>query len=229
MRKWMAAMMAVAALLTTPAAAEAQETIDIGVLRNEDLHVVQKILYPKTGRTEVGIHLGWMAFDPLVTSPNLQFSLDFHRSEVLAISVMVGGGYGFKTLKYLELESPQYGVAPYAFRYLAGAHVGVDAAPIYAKMKLGGRSVVHFDVYGTARVGAALEQSVIPGGGFTVAPAVTLGVGTRFFTSEKMAVRVELRDDLMVEYRPLTKTTHFKQNANITIGLSFMGKAKGER
>jgi len=217
--------LALAALGSTHAAA--QETIDIGVLRDADVHVVQNILYPKDGRIEVGVHLGWMPFDALITTPNLQVSVDTHLTEQLAVSVLVGGGYGLKTARYVELESPAYGVAPYAFRYLASVLAGVEYSPVYAKMRLGPAKVVHFDVYGVARGGVTLEQSVIPDGGFAVAPTVSLGLGGRFFASESLAVRVELRDDLMVEYRPLTQSTHFKQNAGITIGVSFMTPKKG--
>lgn len=224
MRLLFAAVMAVA----FSSSASAQETIDIGVLRNSDLHVVQDILYPKTGRIEFGFHLGWMPFDPLVTTPNGQISVDIHQSEQLAISILAGGGYGLKTLKYQELESPQYGIAPYAFRYLASALVGAEYSPIYAKMMLGGTKVLHFDVYGVGRLGATLESSVIPGGGLTVAPTLSLGVGSRFFLGEKVALRVELRDDLMIERRKLTATTHFKQNAGITVGLSMLTPKKGK-
>lgn len=220
------AMMLVSTLATTAAA---QETIDIGVLRDADVHVVQDMLYPKTGRIEVGVHLGWMAFDPLVTTPNLQISVDAHLTEQLGVSVLVGGGYGLKTGRYVELESPAYGVAPYAYRYLASVLAGVEYAPVYAKMKFGAANVVHFDVYGAARGGVTLEQSVIQGGGFAVAPTISLGLGARFFVADSLAVRLEIRDDLMVERRALTQSTHFKQNAGVTLGVSFLTPRKGDK
>ncbi|MGC6492052.1 MAG: outer membrane beta-barrel domain-containing protein [Myxococcota bacterium] len=205
--------------------ATAQETVDIGALRNDEINVVQNVLFPKDGRLELGGHLGWMPFDPLVTTPQAQFSIDKHFSESIALSVLIGGGYGLKTGRYVELEGPSYGLAPAAYRYLASALVGVSWSPIYAKMALGPAKVVHFDIYGTARGGATLEQSVIPNGGFTVAPTVSLGAGMRFFASEKLVVRVEMRDDLLVEYRPITSTWHFKQNGGLTLGFtSFLGR-----
>jgi outer membrane beta-barrel protein len=219
---------ATAAWLTCSVAA-AQDTVDIGVLKDTDVQVVQNLLYPKEGRLEIGGHLGWMPFDPLLTTPNGQLSIDKHFSDQLALSVLVGGGYGLKTLKYVELESPAYGVSPAAYRYLASALVGVSYAPIYAKMSLGGAKVVHFDIYGTLHAGATLESSVIPDGGITVAPTVALGVGMRFFVRDDLAVRLALRDDLLVEYRDITGSWHFKQNAGITLGVTWFTTKGGRR
>lgn len=211
--------------------AHAQETVDIGVIKDSDVKVVQNLLYPKTDKLEVGVYLGWMPFDPLVTTPNLQLSVNKHFSEDLSLSVMVGGGYGVKTLRYAELERPPYQVAPAAYRYLASALVGVEYAPIYAKMNLGGRKVVHYDIYGAGRLGATIEQSVLPDGSITAAPTLGLGVGTRFFANKGMALRFEIFDDLMVEYRALTTSWHFKQNAGLQVGVSFFpgADAKGSR
>lgn len=213
--------LAAAALLCVSSLASAQETVDVGVLKNRDISVVQNVRFPKAGRLEIGGHVGWMPFDPLVTAPNAQLSIDKHFTNQLALSVLVGGGYGFKSLKYKELEGPAYGIAPYAFGYLASALIGVEWAPVYAKMNFGGAKVVHYDVFGTLRGGATLERSVIPGGGITGAPTVSVGIGGRFWAKENLAVRLELRDDLMVEYRKLTTDWNFKQNAGLTLGVTW--------
>lgn len=219
----------VAAALLAAAPAFAQETVDIGVIKDADISVVQNVLFPKKERSEMGVHIGWMPFDPLVTTPNLQLSYDRHFTEDLALSMLIGGGYGLKTGKYVELESPAYGVAPYAFRYLASVLAGVEFSPVYAKLALGGAKVVHFDVFGTILGGATLESSVIPDGGITVAPTVSLGLGTRFFVGENVTLRVGFRDDLLVEFRQLTSSWHFKQNGGITVGVTFLSKRKGVR
>lgn len=198
----------------------AQETIDLGKLTDDDITVVQKVLYPKTDRSEIGIHLGVMPFDAFLVTPNLQVSVDLHQSEKVAISVLAGGGYGIKNGTARTLESPTYGVAPFAYRYLASALVGVQYAPIYAKMNLGGAKVMHFDVYFAARGGASLERSVIPDGSFALAPTVSPGIGTRFFLDETTSLRVELRDDVLLERRSLTSSWAIKQNAGVTIGVT---------
>lgn len=219
---------ALAVLLASAAAptAYAQETVDVGVIRDSDKRVVQKLLYPKADRTEIAASVGWMPFDALVTTPNLQLGASLHRNEEFALSAVVGGGYGFKNATYTRLESPTYGVAVDAYRYLASALVGVEMSPAYGKTAIIGRGIIHYDVYGAGRLGATLEQSVIPRGGVAVAPTLSLGIGARFWLSNGNAVRVEIRDDLLIERRKLTQTTAFKQNANILVGYSLMGKKK---
>ena len=205
-----------------PARAQAQDTVDIGVLRNEEITVVQKLLYPKTGRAAFGAQLGMMPFDGYLFTPNLQLSFTKHTSETFAWSFVAGGGYGLKNGTYRELEDPPFAVAPEAFRYLGSALFGAEWSPIYAKMNLNGARVVHFDVYLAGRLGATLEQSVLPGGGLGYGPTASPAVGGRFFLGDGTYVTVELRDDLLFERRDHTGDFAFKQNANVLVGLSFL-------
>lgn len=217
-----------ALLLCTSRMASAQDAVDIGVIREEDITVVQKLLYPKDGRTEVGVHVGVMPFDAYLTTPNAQLSFTQHLSERTALSVIGGAGYGFKTPVYRKLESPAFGVAPYAYRYLGSVLGGLEYSPVYAKLNWNGRRVVHFDVYGAVRGGLTVESSVIPTGGLAFAPTASPGIGTRVFLGRATALRLELRDDLLIEYRPLTESVEFKQNANVTLGLLVMSAKKGK-
>ena len=179
-----------------PVASHAQETIDIGTIRNEDVVVVQRLLYPKAGRTAVGLHIGVMPFDAYTITPNAAISFDQHLSEKLAISLIGGVGYGFKTPTYTLLESPTYGVAPYAYRYLGSALLGIEWSPIYAKMNINGARIIHFDTYFSLRGGATLEDSVIPGGGTSIGPTLSPGIGGRLFLGRTGALKIELRDDV---------------------------------
>lgn len=217
--------LALSALLAPLAAA--QETVDVGVLKNSDLKVVQNVLYPMKGRLEIGGHLGWLPFDPLLTTPVGALSIDKHVSDTVAVSVLLGGGYGLETQRYAELEGPAYGVSVYAFRYLGSALVGAQYAPIYGKMSANGRKVVHYDLFISGRVGATLEQSVLGDATITAAPTLALGIGARFFVREDLAVRVELKDDLLAEFRSLTSSWHFKQNGGVLLGVTWFGKKGG--
>ena len=210
-----------AAALST---ASAQETLELGSLSNDDINVVQKTLYPKEGRTEIGVHLGVMPFDAFLVTPNLQLSVDLHQSDRFSIGAQIGGGYGLQNSTSRTLGSPTYGVIPFAYRYLGSALVGFQAAPIYAKMNLNGARVVHFDVYFAGRGGVSLERSIVPDGSFALAPTLSPGLGTRFFIGENTALRVELRDDVLLERRALTDSWAIKQNAGVTVGISFFSK-----
>lgn len=207
--------------------AHAQDPIDIGVIKDSDVRVVQTLLYPKDGRSEIGVHFGLMPFDAYLTTPNGQLSFDMHLSESMAVSVVAGGGYGLPTSTLNELQSPVYNVSPDAYRYLGSALVGVQWSPIYAKMNLNGARVIHYDLYGTARAGASYEQSILPKGGSTVAPTVSLGIGSRFFTKGRATIRAELRDDILIEPRKLTGDVYIKQNINMLVGVTLLSKTKG--
>jgi outer membrane beta-barrel protein len=207
----------------------AADTLDIGVLKNEDISVVQKMLYPKHERTEFGVHLGVIPFDGYVVSPNLQLSLDRHLTDTVSLGALIGGGYGFKNGVTKQLESPTFGVAPYAYRYLGSVLLGAQWAPIYAKLNWNGARVLHFDVYGAGRFGGAIEQSVFPDATLAFGPAISPALGARIWIGEKTSLRTELRDDFLLERRSLTQTWNFKQNANVQLGLTFFGAAPAPR
>jgi hypothetical protein len=121
------------------------------------------LLYPKDGRTELGVHLGVMPFDAYLFTPNLQLSFDKHMGEKTSFTLMVGGGYGLGNATYNELQTPALGKIPDAYRYLGSVLAGVAWAPVYAKANLGVDRIVHHDLYGVARAGLTLESSVIDG------------------------------------------------------------------
>lgn len=217
-------------LLSLLAGAQAQETVDIGVIKDSDVQVVQKLLYPKTGRTELGLHLGYMPFDFATKTPNAQLSVQVHSSETLSIGAVVGAGWGFKSKSYRELEGPQYGIAYYAYRYMGSATAGVEWAPIYGKSSLSFNKVAHHDLYGALRGGVTLESSLIPTGGtsrLALGPTASPAVGARIWMSSGAALRIELRDDIQLQRRALTRTWAVKQNVNVSLGYTVLtGKSE---
>lgn len=229
----LAGALALAATLAPGRAAADDEpeikTVDIGVVQDQDINVVQKLLYPKDGRTELGVHLGWMPFDAFTTTPVAHLTFGSHLSETFAWEVGAGGGYGLKNSTMKKLEGPAYAVSPDAYRYLASAWGGVQWAPIYAKLNWMGKGVVHHDVYGTATVGATLEQAMLPDATIAVSPDLGVGVGMRFFLSDKTTLRLQLKDEVLVQYRAKTADTQgvfIKQNATVSAGVTFLGKRK---
>jgi outer membrane beta-barrel protein len=204
----------------------AEEPVDIGVLKNSEMRVVQKVLYTKEDRTEFGVAVGVMPFDPFTIAPQLAASGALHLSENIGLEARIGGGYGLKTGNYVELESSTYGVAYEAYRYLASIEADLQWSPIYAKMNLGNGTILHHDVYLLAGAGATLEQSVFPSGEISIAPTFPVGVGARVFVNPNTAVRVELRDSIMAQYRVQSATWGLKQNAAVSVGLSFFGAKK---
>ncbi|MSQ01698.1 MAG: outer membrane beta-barrel domain-containing protein [Myxococcales bacterium] len=200
----------------------AKDTLDIGVLKNSEVKVVQKMLYRKDGALELGATLGVMPFDGYTVAPNLGVSATKHLSDTLGVELRLGGGYGLENGHYTELAGPTYGVAVEAYRYLASAEADIQFTLAYAKMNLGGRKVVHYDVYALAGLGATLESSVLPAADLTVSPTLPLGLGARLFTTKTTFVKFEVRDSVLVEYRAQSQTWAPKQNVNVALGLSLL-------
>ena len=215
------------ALASAPASA--QETVDIGLIKNKDVAVVQKLLYPKDGATELGVAVGWMPFDRFTTTPMASLRYAKFFSEEWGFEVDVSGGWSLKNATYKELESPAYGIQPDAYRYLTGLAADVQWSPIYAKTNWRGQRVLHHDVYALAGVAATVEQAMMPDGDVAFSPGATVGVGMRFYLKSGDAIRVQLRDDLLIQRRAKTEdvqSAFFKQNVALTVGWSFM-KRKG--
>jgi len=203
--------------------AMAQETVDLGTLRDQEIRVVQKVLYPKKGRTEVGFQMGGTVFDPYMKAPKIQITAGKHTSETLGYELQIGAGYGLPTSTYRQLGSAAYGVRPEAYRYLASVTAGVTWSPIYAKMNYQGQRVFHHDIYVPIVGGVTVEQLAWGEKYLAFAPTVGVGVGARIFRSDGMAVRVELRDDVLLQNRKQSGTLAVKQNIGIHVGVTRFG------
>lgn len=224
----MTVLLSLVLALAAPSVAQAQDTIDLGVLKNSDIKVVQKQLYPKTGRSELGIHLGWMPFDAFSTTPIAAVSWGTFLTETVGWEVVVAGGYGLKTSTFKELEGPLYSVSPNAYRYLGGATIDAQWSPIYAKMSFGGTKIVHYDVYGLLGGGFSVEDAMtLPDLEIAAAPGAVLGVGSRFFLNKDAALRVQWRDDLLLEIRtPTTGDMHLRHAMSVSVGYTMLSKVK---
>ena len=225
----LAAAALVASALATSPVAMAQETLDVGVLKNSDISVVQKLLYPKTDALELAVAVGLMPFDTYTTTPVASFGVVKHFSETLGVEGSLTGGYSLKNVAYKQLESPAYGIQPDAYRFLGSALVDVQWSPIYAKLNWMGKKVVHHDIYGLAGIGAAVEQAMMPDASIAVAPGLGLGVGMRFFLASGDAIRVQIRDDLLYQKRVKTAEVQpwfVKQNVALSVGYSKMKRSK---
>lgn len=215
-------------LLLSASLALAADPVDVGVIKNSDIKVVQKVLYSKDGKLEIGAGLGGMPFDGFTFAPQLALSGATFFSDTVGVEVQVGGGYGFKTARYKTLEGPAYGVAVEAYRYLASVEGDVQWSPIYAKMNLFGKRILHHEYYVLAGAGVTLEQSVLPEANIAIAPTLPIGVGVRVWAGKNLAIRGEIRDNLMIEHRAQTETTAFKQNVALTLGVGFFNGGKGQ-
>ena len=89
--------------------------------------------------------------------------------------------------------------------------------------------MVHHDFYALAGIGAAFEQAMMPDATGAVSPAFAIGVGARVFLNPNSALRLQLRDDFVIQKRVKTvdsQGTFLKQNVALTVAYCFMGKGK---
>ncbi|MED5373112.1 MAG: outer membrane beta-barrel domain-containing protein [Myxococcota bacterium] len=213
-----------AALSASPALA--QDTVDLGTLKNEEISVVQKILYPKTDRSEMSVSLGVIAFDPFLYAPKLQGTYGKHMSETMSWEAQLGVGYGLPNAAYREVTSVAYGLSPETYRYLGSLTAGITWSPIYAKMNWQGERIYHHDVYIPIVGGVTVEQLTWGEKYLAVAPTVGIGIGMRVFRGDDTAIRIEIRDDIMAQSRQQSGTWALKQNVGIHVGFSRLGEAQ---
>jgi outer membrane beta-barrel protein len=217
-----------ASMTLLPLSAAAQETpLDLGVLKDSDVQVVQKLLYPKAGRSEFGAQIGWMPFDSYTSTPLVGANFVKHFSEEWGLEAAAHGGFTFGNFTYRQLTSEAYGIQPDAYKHLLDLGVNAQWSPIYAKMNWRGRKVLHHDLYGLAGVAGSLEQAMMPDQTTAFSPGLSLGVGMRVFLPSGGVVRVQLRDDVLAQKRVKTadsQATFLKQNVLLTAGYSWMSK-----
>lgn len=211
--------------LGTPA--HAQNAVAVGVIKDDDIKVVQKLLYPKADNLELGAHLAMMPFDAFTFTPAMALTVAKHMREDLGIEGVFMGGYSLKNTRYNELEGEAYGVSPDAYRFLGSVMVDTQYSPIYAKMNVAGQRIYHHDVFVTGGLGLTIEEAMQPDNSLAFAPTLGLGIGARVFTGGGYALRVQLRDDILREKRAKTVDTQgwfIKQNVSLVIGLSKLSK-----
>ena len=160
----------------------------------------------------------------LHVSPPAPLSGTKHFSDTLGVEVQLGGGYGLKTARYKLLESPTYGVAVEAYRYLASAEADLQWTPIYAKMNLFGKRILHHEYYVLAGAGVTLEESVFPGTDFTIAPTIPIGVGTRIWAGKTSPCARTSATTSWSSPAAVPGTTAFKQNVALTLGVGLFSK-----
>jgi outer membrane beta-barrel protein len=203
----------------------AQDTIDVGTLKDKEIKVVQKLLYPKAGALEYGAVLGWMPFDAYTTTPVGGLTVAKHTSESIAYELGIMGGYAMKNGAMKTLEEPAYGVAPDAYGYVASAIADFQWSPIYAKLNWLGSSVYHHDVFISGGLGATYEKAILPDNDTAISPTLGIGLGSRIFLGKGKVLRFQLRDDLIREHRDKTAETQawfIKQNVSVLIGFSML-------
>lgn len=201
---------------------------EVGVLRNEDVRVVQKNLFVKKGFHEVGFLLSTNPGDAYIHGVMLGLNATLNPTEKLGVEFGLQGGYGWGNSHWQDVTflgnsagGNLTSLGSDAARQLVGGYAGVIWSPIYAKLAWGTKKVIHFDVYTTLGGHAYLAQRVEADGGLVAVAGPSVGIGVKFFLSQKMALKVDLKDHISLETRTYTGKFTARNNFQFGIGLAF--------
>lgn len=157
---------------------------------------VQRKVFLKKKRVELYPYFGLDLNDPFFQHLIVGGSLAFHIADSFAVEARGGGVIASikqNTIKLVRLQSGAVmGNPPPEFTF----HADLDAswAPLYGKISLFGEGILHFDTYLTAGPG-------VFGTDEGVNPAVNFGIGQRYFITDWLTARIELRNYLFIESR----------------------------
>ncbi|MFM7203041.1 MAG: outer membrane beta-barrel domain-containing protein [Myxococcota bacterium] len=177
----------------------------LGVLRPGELAAVQKPLYPRSGRLELGVNTALIPNDAYVLGAMMGVQATWHLSPEWGAELSLGLGRGWDT--YASRALQVQGVRVDAYSPVMQTSLDVVWTPIYAKLNLLGWRVVHFDVAGVAGGGLFLAERTIfndtvaaeGSPRYNLPASLNLGLLHRYYMTvlgRPWALRLEVRDHL---------------------------------
>ena len=179
--------------------AEGRETEEGGDARDKRLSdrikSVQRKVFIKDSRLEIYPHFGIDLNDPFYAHLVVGGSLGFHVVDSLSLE----GRFGYvldsieqDPIRFVRREVGALPERPPEFQL----HGELDAiwAPFYGKISLFGEGILHFDTY--IAVGGGVFKTDAG-----LSPAFNFGVGQRYFLTDWLVARVELRDYIFPDTR----------------------------
>jgi len=235
-------LVAVALLALTPTTASAKTPTDeeMGDELERDLEkkwgrtravqVVVDRLYPKASRFELDVFFGILPNDAFLMylTPGLRMAWHFNEQWALELGGAYSLGVDTGLRKHLEEDDA---LIQARTRDQVMARFGLAAvwSPIYGKFAWLNSKVAHFDLYFLFEAGGVYtqgEESLGLEGG--VWPEVGLGLGMRFFLSQRVSLRFEFRQRLAVREGLGDDAIRLAYPSEISLGLAFVlgGKSK---
>lgn len=206
---------------------------EVGVLRNQDVRVVQKNLFVKKGHHEVGFLISTTPLDTYVVGLHGALDVTFNLGERIGLELLVQGGWGFANGHYQDISGlgeslggTLTGLASDTARDLVGGGLNVVWSPIYGKLAWGTRKVLRFDIYGTLGAHGYLSQRLDPPSedaldALTGHGGPSIGIGMKWHLTQGTALKFDLRDNLSIEQRAYTGDITVRSVFQIGIGLAF--------
>jgi outer membrane beta-barrel protein len=199
---------------------------EVGILQNDDVRVVQKMLYVKKGNHEIGFMITTQPWNAYVGGVMGGVNITLNPLEQLGVEFSILGGYGWgnghwQDVTFLAGETSLTGLGTDAGRQLAGGYINLVWSPIYGKIAWGGRKVIHFDIYATLGAHGFLAQRLEADAGFRALAGPSVGIGFKLFLSPKAALKIDIRDHISLETRTFTGKFTARNNFQLGIGVAF--------
>ena len=179
---------------------------------------VSRKTFLKAGRFELQPNIMMTVNDSFFRSFALSGRLAWHLNDSFALEV--GGGYipGFLVQKLDPVDQLREGLAlinadnkPFAI-----VDVGLTFSPLYGKVAFLGDSIINFDGFLSAGVGAAFDNGVD-----VVHPAMNVGVGARIFIFRWLVLRGDIRDYVYPQDKADISTLQNLMFVSVGIGFYF--------
>ena len=102
------------------------------------------------------------------------------------------GSFEQSAIRFVRTETGSLLENPPEFRW----HADLDLlwAPLYGKISLFSEGILHFDTYLTVGPGVFATDAAVN-------PAVNIGIGQRYFLTDWLVARIELRDYIFLDAR----------------------------
>jgi len=213
------------------AAAPAQDALAELHGETIDKDVVQNRFFVKSKRFEIAPVVGLVPNNPMVKRYTFGVLLAYHFSETLAVGgqLIYSPDLGSSDLKDLTntlVQIAHNGSSDVEFqqpldKLRLGATFSINWIPVYGKINLVGEKVLNFDLYGSAGLGMLSiakyyavynEQIALTDPGAppvslqppenVVRVPLNLGVGTDFFFTQTLALKLEARSYIYVDGAP---------------------------
>jgi len=163
----------------------------------DDVIVVERKDFLRQGRIEIGPAVALTLNNPFLQHTGLGLMFDYHLTEALAIGVR--GLYFFDNNTDVIRETVRLQSVPLLNRYDWVASLTIHYIPFYGKFAFFGRTVMHFDAYVGAGIGA-ISTTVLVAPTFVVpgktdyGPTVDVAIGARLYMTKFLALYCEVRD-----------------------------------
>lgn len=156
---------------------------------------VQRKVFLKKGRVEVFPQFALDLNDPFFQHFIVGAAVGFHLADSMSVEVRGGAALGKlkqSAIRFVRDETDSLLENPPEFKY----HADLDFlwAPFYGKISLFSEGILHFDTYLTAGPGVFGTDAGLN-------PAANIGIGQRYFITDWLVARLEIRNYLFMDNR----------------------------